>query len=457
MMGRQNSDQGPLFYEFCLDEAVPEDHLVRKINAILDLSWVYVELEPHYPTLGRPSVDPVLMIRMLIIGYVFGLRSERLLCREVQVNFAYRWFCKLSIEHKIPDHSAFSRARNERFRDSGIFRRVFERVVEACIAAGLVGGEGFAVDASLIAADANKQRSIPGSEWQKTCDRQTASRAIQEYLATLDDAAFGAASDTTPKFISPSDPAAQWTGAMRGPAFFAYSDNYLIDVKFGVIMDVEASRAIRQAEVGAAQTMVERTEERFDIKPKVLAADMAYGSGKNLNWLVKDKDIAPHIPVIDKSKRDDGTFSRDDFTFDKAHNVYTCPADKTLTTTGKLVNDGETVLYRASTHDCGPCPLKSKCCPKTPRRKIPRSIYEEARDVARALAKTPAFEKSCCDRKRVEMLFAHLKRILKLGRLRLRGPRAAQDEFTLAAIAQNLRRLTKLIVRPPPAAAFCAA
>ena len=167
MMGRQNNDQGPLFYEFCLDEAVPDDHLVRKIEAVLDLSWVYAELAPHYPTLGRPSVDPVLMIRMLIIGYVFGLRSERLLCREMQVNFAYRWFCKLGIEHKIPDHSAFSRARNERFRDSGIFRRVFERVVEACIAAGLVGGEGFAVDASLIAADANKQRSIPGFEWRR--------------------------------------------------------------------------------------------------------------------------------------------------------------------------------------------------------------------------------------------------------------------------------------------------
>ncbi len=457
MMGRQNNDQGPLFYEFCLDEAVPDDHLVRKIDAVLDLSWVYAELAPHYPTLGRPSIDPVLMIRMLIIGYVFALRSERLLCREVQVNFAYRWFCKLGIEHKIPDHSAFSRARNERFRDSGIFRRVFERVVEACIAADLVGGEGFAVDASLIQADANKQRSIPGSEWQKTCDPETASRAVKEYLATLDDAAFGAASEVTPKFVSPSDPAAQWTGAMRGPAFFAYADNYLIDVKFGVIMDVEASRAIRQAEVGAAKTMVERTEERFDIKPKRLAADTAYGSGKNLNWLVKDKDIAPHIPVIDRSKRDDGTFSRDDFTFDKERNVYTCPEGKTLTTTGKLVNDGETVLYRASAHDCGPCPLKPKCCPKAPERKIPRSIYEEARDVARALAKTPAFEQSRCDRKRVEMLFAHLKRILKLGRLRLRGPRAAQDEFTLAAIAQNLRRLAKLVVRPPPAGASCAA
>ena len=225
----------------------------------------------------------------------------------------------------------------------------FERVVEACIAAGLVGGEGFAVDASLIAADANKQRSIPGKDWDKNRSPEKASRAVKEYLATLDDAAFGAASDKVPKFVSPSDPAAQWTGAMRGPAFFAYADNYLIDVKFGVIMDVEASRAIRQAEVGAAKTMIERTEERFDIKPKRLAADTAYGSGPNLNWLVKDKDIAPHIPVIDKSKREDGTFSREDFTFDKERNVYICPAGKPLTTTGTLVNDGETLRYLAST------------------------------------------------------------------------------------------------------------
>jgi transposase len=456
MMGRQNNDQGPLFYEFCLEEAVPDDHLVRKIDAVLDLSWVYAELAPHYPTLGRPSVDPVLMIRMLIIGYVFGLRSERLLCREMQVNFAYRWFCKLGIEHKIPDHSAFSRARNERFRDSGIFRRVFERVVEACIAAGLVGGEGFAVDASLIAADANKQRSIPGSEWQKTCDPETASRAMQEYLATLDDAAFGAASDTTPKFVSPSDPAAQWTGAMRGPAFFAYADNYLIDVKFGVIMDVEASRAIRQAEVGAAKTMIERTEERFDIKPEWLAADTAYGSGANLNWLVNEKQIAPHIPVIDKSKREDGSLSRDDFTFDKERNVYICPEGKLLTTTGAVGPD-HTLRYIAIKRDCDACPLKPRCCPKTPSRKVTRDVHEDARDVARALSKTEAFEQSRRDRKRVEMLFAHLKRILHFGRLRLRGPYGAQDEFTLAAIAQNLRRLAKLAARPPPTAVVCVA
>jgi len=369
---------------------------------------------------------------------------------------AYRWFCGLSIEDKIPDHSAFSRARNERFRDSDIFRQVFERVVEACIAAGLVGGEGFAVDASLIAADANKQRSIPGSEWKKTSDSETASRAMREYLATLDDAAFGAASEVTPKFVSPSDPAAQWTGAMRGPAFFAYADNYLIDVKFGVIVDVEASRAIRQAEVGAAKTMIERTEERFGLKPERLAADTAYGSAAMLNWIVSEKKITPHIPVIDKSKREDGIFSREDFTFDKGRDIYTCPAGKTLTTTRKVMND-EQLFYRASTLDCGVCPLKMRCCPKEPARKVPRSIYEEARDVARALGKTEAFEQSCRDRKRVEMLFAHLKRILRLGRLRLRGPCGAQDEFTLAAIAQNLRRLAKLVPRPPPIAVACGA
>src|SRR5258708_10988882 len=334
-MGRRNRDQEQFFYSFRLDEAVPDDHPVREVAAVLDLSWVHSELASYYPRLGRPSIDPELMIRMLIVGYVFGIRSERALCREVGVNLAYRWFCGLSIEDKVPDHSAFSHARNERFRNSDIFRIVFERVVGACIGSGLVGGEGFAVDASLIVADANKQRSTPGSQWNKELDAHAVGRATKEYLARLDDAAFGAASEVTPKFVSPSDPAAQWTGAMRGPPFFAYSDNSLIDVKFGIIMDVEASRAIRQAEVGAAKTMIERTEECFDIKPERLAADTAYGSAANLNWLVNEKRIAPHIPVIDKSKREDGTFSREDFTFYEEGNVYICPAFNILTTTSK--------------------------------------------------------------------------------------------------------------------------
>ena len=457
MMGRLKSDQGQLFYEFRLGDAVPEDHLVRKIDTALDLSWLRSELTPHYSSTGRPSIDPELMIRMLVVGYVFAIRSERLLCREVQVNLAYRWFCKLGIEDAIPDHSAFSRARNERFRDGDVFRCVFERVVERCIASGLVGGEGFAVDASVIQADANKQRSIAGQDWHKDRDPKSASRAVKEYLATLDDTAWGAASDVVPKFVSPSDPAAQWTGAHKGPAFFAYADNYLIDVKFGVIVDVEASRAIRQAEVGAAKTMIERTEERFGLKPERLAADTAYGAAPTLNWLVEEKGIAPHIPVFDRSKRDDGTFSRSDFRYDPTSDVYHCPAGKTLTTTGTLVNGGTTLLYLARKHDCDGCKLRVQCCPKVPFRKIPRDRHEAARDVARSYVGTEPFEQSRRERKKIEMRFAHLKRILRLGRLRLRGPRGAQDEFVLAAIAQNLRRLAALMAQPPPAEVLCIA
>jgi hypothetical protein len=217
----------------------------------------------------------------------FAIRSERQICREVQVNLAYRWFCDLGLEDAIPDHSAFSRARNERFRQSDIFRRVFERVVGSCIEVGLVGGEGFAVDASLIEADANRQRSIPGTVWKKQLDPEEANRAVKEYLATLNDAAFGAATEVQPKFVSPSDPAAQWTGALRGPAFFAYADNYLIDVRHGVIVDVEASRAVRQAEVGAARTMLDRTEERFGLKPQRLVSR----HGDNLGVRMRAPDL----------------------------------------------------------------------------------------------------------------------------------------------------------------------
>ncbi len=448
MMGLQAAPER-LFYDFCLEDHVPEDHQLRQIDRFLDLGDLRVKLKPFYSTIGRPSVDPELMIRMLIVGYCFAIRSERRLCEEVHLNLAYRWFCRLGLDGSVPDHSTFSLNRNGRFRQSGLLRHVFETVVRRCMSEGLVGGEGFAVDASLIQADANKQRSVPGQEWSLENIPADATQAVRDYLATLNDAAFGAASSVTPKFVSPSDPAAQWTGAQRGPAFFAYADNYLADTDHGIIVDVEATRAIRQAEVGAAQTMINRTEERFGLKPKRLAGDSAYGAAPMLAWLVKDRGIAPHIPVFDKSKRDDGTFSRADFQWQEDNNVYVCPAGKTLKSSGRL-NSDNTYRYLASTYDCGPCPLKKRCCPKTPQRKIPRDINEDARDVARALYDTPAFNQSRRDRKKVEMLFAHLKRILKLGRLRLRGPRGAQDEFLLAATAQNLRRLAKLRPIPPP-------
>ena len=238
------------------------DHLLRSIDRFVDLSEVRRELAPFYSSMGRPSVDPELMIRMLIVGYCFGIRSERRLCEEVHLNLAYRWFCRLGLEGQVPDHSTFSKNRHGRFRESDLLRRVFETVVRRCMEEGLVGGEGFAVDGSLIKADANRQRGIEGDQWAAP---EKSSRAVEEYLAVLDDAAFGAATPVTPKFISPADPAARWTGANGGLAFFAYSANYLVDLDNAIIVDVEATTAIRQAEVTAAKRMIDRTMDRFDI------------------------------------------------------------------------------------------------------------------------------------------------------------------------------------------------
>src|SRR6202163_3332668 len=234
MMGERRIGQEALFYEFSLERHVPERHLLRSIDRFVALDGLRRELTPFYSELGRASIDPELIIRMLIVGYCFGIRSERRLCEEVHLNLAYRWFCCLGLDGEVPDHSTFSKNRHGRFRDSDLLRRLFETVLQRCIAEGLVGGEGFAVDASMIEADANRQRSVPGSEWLAP---ETASRAVQEYLAVLDDAAFGGATPVVPKFISPAGPDARWTGANGGLAFVAYCTNYLIDLKHAVIVD----------------------------------------------------------------------------------------------------------------------------------------------------------------------------------------------------------------------------
>jgi transposase len=338
MMGRRKDGQGQFFYAFNLDQVVPVDHLVRQIDGVLDLSWVHKELAPYYSHTGRPSIDPVLMIRMLLVGYVFALRSERRLCSEVQVNLAYRWFCKLSVEDQIPDHSVFSRARYERFRESDALRRVFEGVVAMCIAAGLVGGEAFSVDASLIKADVDKKKRVPGDQpvnWPKA---EEASHAACEYLAALDAArgdeessdgdgggSSGAGSRRKPpKAVSltirrqPGSPGQVWTHSL--PMTRTTSST----TRLGIIVDAEGTRANRVAEIAVTQTMMECVGRRFGLRPQRLAGDTVYGAVRLLKWLV-DRNITPHIPVWDKSARHDGTFSRADFVFDPERNIYVLP------------------------------------------------------------------------------------------------------------------------------------
>src|ERR1700739_394193 len=285
MMGRQDRDQGQLFYEFSLHEVILADHLLRRINvfATAVLADLHEQLKAFYSDIGRPSVDPELMIRMLLVGYCYGIRHERRLCQEVALHLAYRWFCKLDLDDKVPHHSTFSVNRLGRFRESEILRHIFERVVAACMAAGLVKGEGFAVDASVIEANASRYHGKAPNELDWT-DAQRQKRAVAEYLAGLEaEAQVQQAGDSRdgrsdgeartkpdrkpPKMVSPSDPSSAWTAKANKRVQFGYGLNYLIDVEHAIIVDVGGTPARTFACVASTRTMLERTEQRLDLKP----------------------------------------------------------------------------------------------------------------------------------------------------------------------------------------------
>lgn len=444
-MGQLESEQNSLFYEFCLEKHIPENHLLRRINKLLDFKDIRNYLDSFYSHTGRPSIDPELMIRMLLVGYCYGIRSERRLCEEVNYNLAYRWFCQLGLEDKVPNHSTFSKNRHGRYRDSDLFRFVFNQVVKTCFDKGLIKGEGFAIDASLIAADAARMKSIPGVDVVDALDRETATRAVSEYFEALDNEMLP---KITFKTVSPTDPMSAYMRNRRGTVGYYYSTNYLIDIDNNIIVDVEATPSHSLSEVESTKTMINRFENAYSMKPKCLMGDTAYGTAEMLNWTV-DKDIIPYSPVWDKTERKDGTYSSSEFIFDRENNEYICPNNKRLHTTNKITK-GNTLLYRSRVPECVDCKDKEKCCPNTPQRKITRSIYEDARDIARAMNKTPEYQQAKKDRKKVEVLFAHLKKILRFDQLRLRGLSGASDEFLLAATAQNLRRMVRVLNKPPP-------
>jgi transposase len=438
MMGRQSA-QEELFYRFRLEDHVPGNHPLRQIDAVLNFERVRSALAGHYSATGRPSIDPELMLRMLLIGYVYGIRSERLLCGEVHLNLAYRWFCRLGLEGAVPDHSTFSKNRYGRFRESDIYRVLFEDVVGQCRSAGLVGGEGFAVDGSLIGGDAARDRRVESVVAIR--DGEATTRPVREYLEALE--ASSPAHQSDARYLSPTDPAAAWN-TKEGRGKFGYFNNYLVDTNHAVIVDVEATPARTAQEIIATKAMLARVEETHGLRPTRLAADKAYGTGPFLGWL-SERKIAPHIPVLDRQRQTDGLLPREDFNFDPGKNRYICPQGKVLKhRTAQAKN--RIHIYRATASDCKSCPIRSQCTRGT-KRSLSVPFDETARLEAMALRNTESFQHSHRLRRKVEMLFAHMKQHFRFTRLKLRGLAGAAEEFLLVATVQNLRRLIRL--RPP--------
>ena len=436
MMGQQARSES-LFYYFRLEDQIPEDHLLRLIDQHVDLSFVRERVKGLYSSTGRPSIDPEVLLRLLLVGYLYGITSERRLLEEVKMHLAYRWFTRLDFGQEIPDHSTFSKNRHGRFRESGVFRDIFEEIVRRCIAAGLVVGHNLAVDGTLVEASASPRSRVSP---EKLKEIAPVSRSAQEYLAELE--------QTNPlpaaKMISATDPDAVWAKKV-GPAKMAYFDHYLIDTSSRVILGVEATPALFHQETVAARKMMQQVQT-LGLQPEAVGADKAYGSGEFLAWLLA-RGVQPHIPVIDRRHQTDGRFTRDQFHYDPANNVYSCPEGKVLRYRG-LSRTTQGHIYQTTEADCLGCPVRKRCTRASTRRLFVH-WHEPERQAVRALADTPSYKHSQRMRYRIEALFAELKQRMRLQRVRLRRLWNVSEQFLLAATAQNLKRLVQFLVRQP--------
>jgi len=424
-----------------INAMIPTDHLLRRVDRLLDIVELRAALAPHYSRCGRPSVDPELLVRMMLIGRIYAISSERRLCEELRYNLAYRWFCRLAPAATVPHHSTFSKNRHGRFRDAGIFRVIFEATVKRCIAKGLVAGKDAAIDASFIAADASWQRKMRPVDIAGHSEPLSLMRPVREWLA---DSASAPRSDIgaprgAPASLSRTDPGAAWSSrTVRGR--FGYSLNVLIDTPSGITLEVQATPARHGSEVDAARDMLARAGDRFDFRPKRVAADTAYGSAVFLAF-VRDQGALPHIPVLERSEQTNGMFPREAFTFNREGDYFTCPAGKVLPYRAFEKPTGIR-RYRAFTADCRPCPLRQKCT-TAPFRSVGRMQDEDVRDLVRAESRTGLFKRSVRLRCGVERLFADAKSRRGLSRLHLRGLRGAEEEFLITATVLNLLVLAR--------------
>ena len=441
MMGEQQQGGSGAGWR-ALGALVPDDHILRRIDRLLDLGELRSALASHYSPQGRPSIAPELLIRMALIGRLYGITSERRLCEEVRFNLAYRWFCQLPLDARVPHHSTFSKNRHGRFRAAGVFRLLFENTVRRCTAAGLVAAKDAAIDASFVSADASWQRKMRDGDM----DVSRLARPVREWLA--DQATAPAQEHGVPRgkptAISRTDPAAVWA-ARTARERFGYAFNVLIDTPGGVAMEVEASPARFAAEVDAGRAMLARAGDRHGYRPKRVAADTAYGSAAFLAF-VRDRGTVPHIPVLERSEQTKGKFPREAFRYERDQDRYVCPAGKVLAHAGTDQRAGFH-RYSAAPADCRAYHLKRKCTASS-SRSVTHSEHEEVRELVRDEMQTKLFKRSMRLRRGIERLFADAKGKRGLARLHLRGLRGAEEEFLLGAAIANLVLLARPADQP---------
>ncbi len=437
MMGNHSSSES-LFHYFRLEDQVPEDHLLRMIDRHVDFDFVRAKLKDRYSATGRPSIDPELLLRMLLVGYLYGVTSERKLVEELRMHLAWRWFTRLGFDQEIPHHSTFSKNRHGRFQESNLFQELFEEIVTRCVQAGLVKGEHMSVDGSFVQANADHHSRVPREQLTEVAK---VNHAVREYLAELERENPVEAPVPPQDKVSTTDPDSTYA-TKGGPARLGYYDNYLVDNSSCVIVGVQATPARLSQESAAARDMIERYRECYGYLPQTLAADTTYGNGELLQWL-DERGIAAYIRVKENPNGPTDLYGIEKFTYVPEENYYICPEGKPLKYVGINAHN-RTHLYYSTVKRCRDCPQKGRCT-RAKFRSLAIHTCEPARQRAYALAKTPEFAISQRARRKVEALFAELKNYIGLRRLRLRRLRFVREQFYLAATAQNLKRLVRFL------------
>jgi len=442
MMGQHDRSEA-LFHYFRLEDQVPETHLLRLIEKHISFAFVRQQLKDRYSEMGRPSIDPELLLRILLIGYLYGITSERKLVEELRMHLAWRWFTGLGFDQEIPHHSTFSKNRHGRFQESKLFEQLFEQIVRQCVEVGLVEGKHLSVDGSFVEANAAKESRIPREQLAGAAQVKP---MVREYLQELEQQNPVEEPVHTQDQVSTTDPDSTYATKGGTPARLGYYDNYLVDNASCVIVGVQATAARMSQETVAAQAMLTRFAQSQGRKPESVGADTTYGNGEFLHWLA-EREITPYMRTRESAKRKNSPFyGPESFTYQPESNSYRCPAGEQLNYVGLNVRN-RAHAYIGSAKRCGACSQKPQC---TSGRYKYLAIHRDelARQRARELANTPEFAYAQRQRKKVEALFAELKNQIGLRRVRLRRLKFVQEQFFLAAAAQNIKRLVRFLSPP---------